>query len=69
MRADQIDQRQRQPAPGLDQQLIARIERLHVFQLLAAMELIVVMQRLRLESPVFLECEGTGAAAAVLYWA
>src|SRR5262245_12284837 len=59
-----VRDRQREAPPEGDEGTILRIERVRVRDLVPAQERVLVVQRLRLEAPVLLEVERTGAALA-----
>src|SRR5690349_16522033 len=60
VRPDPVGERQRQALPQLDEQAVFRIERIQLGYALASDQPVLVVQGLRLESPVFLEVERAG---------
>src|SRR6185369_16299591 len=61
-RADEVDQRARQPAPQLDGALVLRVGGVVLRNRFALEERVLVVQRRRLEAPVLLEVERARAA-------
>src|SRR5262245_53040975 len=64
VRADQVGEPERHPLPEVDEQPVFWVERIHLGYGFRVHQQVLVVQRLRLESPVLLEIEGPGAPLA-----
>src|SRR5436305_5968008 len=64
VRTHAVRNRKRQSLPQRDERAVLRVCRIVLGNSVAVVEAVFVMQRLRLEAPVLLECERSGSALA-----